>query len=182
MKQLDPTYEHPAYRVDFLVTCRTPKSVVQIVVEYDGWEFHFKQGENVHMGNHMRYMKDSDIERQLTLESYGYRFIRINRFNLGKDPVAMLDERLAKIVETATGEQHSKFVERLREQAQGMVNKEMRQCSRCESIKPLEAFFDKALKAGAGGHGRVCMECKIADVKTPSAKRPGRGWRSRRRW
>lgn len=182
LKQLDPTYEHPAYRVDFLVTCRTPKSVVQIVVEYDGWEFHFKQSDNVHVGNHMRYMKDSDIERQLTLESYGYRFIRINRFNLGKDPVAMLDERLAKIVETATGEQHSKFVERLREQAQGMVNKEMRQCSRCEGIKSLEGFFDKALKAGAGGYGRVCMECKVKAVKPSSTKSSSKSWRGRRRW
>lgn len=182
LKQLDPTYEHPAYRVDFLVTCRTPKGVVQIVVEYDGWEYHFKQSEGVHLGNHMRYMKDSDIERQLTLESYGYRFIRINRFNLGKDPVAELDERLAKIVETATGEQHSKFVDRLREQAQGMVNKEMRQCSRCDGIKLLEDFFDKALKAGAGGYGRVCMECKTESTKTTSTRSIGKVWRTRRRW
>lgn len=160
LKQLDPTYTHPAYRADFLVTCRTPKGTVQIIVEYDGFEYHFKKGTDIHIGNHMRYMKDSDVERQLTLESYGYRFIRINRFNIGRDPVATLDARLANIVETATGEQHSEFVERLRKQAAGMVNKEMRQCTRCKSIKPLEGFFDQSLKNGAGGVGRVCMACK----------------------
>jgi hypothetical protein len=41
-----------------------------------------------------------------------------------------------------------------------MVNKEMRQCTRCKSIKPLEGFFDQSLKNGAGGVGRVCMACK----------------------
>lgn len=182
LKQLDPMYEHPAYRVDFLITYRTPKDIVQIIIEYDGWEYHFKKGVDVHSGNHSRYMKDSDVERQLTLESYGYRFIRINRFNLGKDPVATLDARLKKIVETATGEQHSKIVEELREQAQGLVNKEKQQCSRCEGIKPREAFFDKALKNGAGGYGRVCMECKAKDVKVPTFKSTSRAWRGRRRW
>lgn len=171
LKQLDPTYQHPAYRVDFLVSCRTPKGVLQIVVEYDGWDYHFEQGRNVHVGNHQRYLKDADIERQLTLESYGYRFIRINRFNLGQDPVATLDERLARIVESTTGEQHSKFVERLREQAEGMMNNNMRQCGRCESIKPMQDFWDRTLKSGAGAYGRVCMACKGASANKPSGRR-----------
>lgn len=182
LRQLDPTYEHPAYRADFLVTCRTPKGVVQIVVEYDGWEYHFTKNKEVHVGNYMRYMKDSDIERQLTLESYGYRFVRVNRFNLGKDPVATLDTRLTKILETASGEQHSEFLKRLRDQAQGMVNNEMRQCSRCKGIKPMADFFDKTLKAGAGGHGRVCMQCKGGDTISSIARSTRGAWRGRRRW
>jgi len=106
LKQLDPTYEHPAWRVDFLLVCRTDKGTLHIVIEYDGFEFHFDKNKAgaVNVGNHERYLKDSDVERQLTLESYGYRFLRINRFNLGADPVATLDERLAKLVELATGE------------------------------------------------------------------------------
>lgn len=182
LKQLDPTYEHPAYRVDFLVTCQTPKGVVQIVVEYDGWEHHFQKGREVHVGNHQRYMKDSDVERQLTLESYGYRFIRLNRFNMGTDPVVTLNERLTRILEMATGEPHAKFVERLREQAEGMVNKEMRLCPRCEGIKPMSDFWDKSLKSGAGGYGRVCMTCKRGDARKITTSSRGYGWRSRRRW
>lgn len=162
LKQLDPTYEYPAWRVDFLLVCRTDEGTLHIVIEYDGFEFHFDKDKAraVNVGNHERYLKDSDVERQLTLESYGYRFLRINRFNLGEDPVATLDERLAKLVELATGEQRSQLLDRLRAQAKGIAAKEMKKCSRCKNIRPLKAFYDRALKGGEGGHGRVCMVCK----------------------
>lgn len=164
LRQLDPTYQHPAWRVDFLLTCRTPKGALLIVIEYDGFEYHFDAPRKaVHAGNHERYLKESDVERQLTLESYGYRFLRINRFNLGHDPVAALDERLAKLVELATGEQLSRFVERLRDQAEGLTNKEMKSCSRCGTIHPVAKFWDPELKGGQGGHGRICMDCKEKD-------------------
>jgi very-short-patch-repair endonuclease len=160
LRQLDPTYSHPSWRVDFLLTCKTDKGPLRIVVEYDGFEFHFQQNVDVHVGNHERYLKAEDVERQLTLESYGYRFLRINRFNLGSDPVATLDLRLAKLVEMATGEQTAHVVERLRQQAEGMMSKDMRQCTRCKDIKPLKSFFDQSLKDGAGSFGRVCIRCK----------------------
>jgi very-short-patch-repair endonuclease len=54
----------------------------------------------VNVGNHHRYMLEGDVERQLTLESYGYRFLRINRFNLGRDPVVTLSDRPERLVET----------------------------------------------------------------------------------
>lgn len=160
LRQLDPMYSHPSWRVDFLLTCKTDKGPLRIVVEYDGFEFHFQQNVDVHVGNHQRYLKAEDVERQLTLESYGYRFLRINRFNLGSDPVATLDLRLAKLVELATGEQTAHVVDRLRKQAEGMMSKDMRQCTRCKGIKPLKKFFDTSLKDGAGSYGRVCMGCK----------------------
>lgn len=183
LRQLDPSYEHPSWRVDFLITYRIERGPIYIVVEYDGFEFHFQEGAQVHVGNHQRYLRPEDVERQLTLESYGYRFLRINRFNMGKDPVATLDERLAKLVEMATGEQSAKIVERLRAQAEGMLNRDMRQCSRCSNIKPLEGFFDRALKGGEGGYGRVCADCKGAAraTSTRSAysgyRRHGSRWR-----
>jgi hypothetical protein len=62
---------------------------------------------------------------------------------------------VAKLVELATGEQSSRFVERLRAQAEGLTNKEMKPCSRCESIHPLAKFWDRSLKGGQGGYGRV---------------------------
>lgn len=164
LKQLDPTYQHPAWRVDFLLVCRTARGVLHIVIEYDGFEFHFDpaNASQVNVGNHERYLKDSDVERQLTLESYGYRFLRINRFNLGQDPVARLDDRLAKLVELATGEQSSKFLERMRAQAEGMVSKEMRQCSVCGNIHPLEKFADPSLKRG---YGIKCQDCKAQGLR-----------------
>jgi hypothetical protein len=173
LQQLDPTYQHPAWRVDFLLVCRTPKINLNIVVEYDGFEYHFdrENASKVNVGSHERYLKDADVERQLTLESYGYRFLRINRFNIGTDPVATLDARLAKLVELATGEQSSVFVERLRTQAAGITSREMKSCSRCQAILPQARFFDQTLKAGQGGYGRVCMDCKA------KARTAARSWR-----
>jgi len=182
LKQLDPTYEHPDWRVDFLVIYRTERGPIYIVVEYDGFEFHFQEGAQVHVGNHHRYLKPEDVERQLTLESYGYRFLRINRFNCGKDPVATLDERLAKLVEMATGEQSAQILERLQAQAEGMLNRDMRQCTRCSSIKPLEGFFDRALRGGQGGYGRVCADCKGAPKELAAAAGSYSPRRFRPRW
>lgn len=162
LKQLDPTYSHPSWRVDFLLTYRSAKGTLHFVIEYDGFEYHFQPGADVHVGNHERYLLPQDVERQLTLESYGYRFLRINRFNVGADPVRTLDERLLKLVELATGEQSAKIVERLQAQAEGMLKKDMKQCTRCTQIKPLQGFYDAQLKGGAGGYGRVCASCKGA--------------------
>lgn len=157
LRQLDPTYQHPAWRVDFLITFHAPKGTVQIVMEYDGFEFHFQKGRNVHVGNHERYLSEADVERQLTLESYGYRFLRINRFNLGKDPVATLSDRLKALVEMALGEPLPSTVDKITEVAAGLANKSKKTCSRCGEIKALTEFFDPALKRGTG---RICAACK----------------------
>lgn len=161
LRQLDATYEHPAWRVDFLVLIRTPKKLVQIVIEYDGFEHHFRKDAQVHVGNHERYLHEGDLERQLTLESYGYRFLRINRFNLGQDPVATMSARLMRLVDIAIGDQPvSASVERVQSQASGLADKTLRMCSRCRQIKEPTQFFDPDLGRGAGGYGRVCRSCK----------------------
>ena len=179
LRQLDPTYSHPDWRVDFLLTFRSGKGPVHVVIEYDGFEHHFQKNKQVHVGNHQRYLVEADVERQLTLESYGYRFLRVNRFNLGNDPVATLSERLTALIEVAVGEPVSKAVDAVLEQAAGLANKELKACSRCGKIQKLEAFYDPALKSGDGGHGRVCMDCKALEAADRAAH-PTR--RRRRRW
>ena len=42
-------------------------------------------------------MKDGDIYRQKILEGYGYKFLRINKFNIGDDPIQSLNDRLQKM-------------------------------------------------------------------------------------
>lgn len=163
LRQLDPFYQHPAWRVDVLVIVRTDKGAVQIVVEYDGFEHHFHKGRAAHVGNHERYLSEADVERQLTLESYGYRFIRTNRFNLGKEPVQTLSRRMYRILEVAGAEPVAEAVEHALEQAAGLANKEMKPCARCGVIREQSEFYDPALKGGAGSHGRVCMPCKTGE-------------------
>lgn len=181
LRQLDPTYQPPAWRVDFLITMQTDKGAVQIVIEYDGFQ-HFVKGKQVHVGNHERYLVEADVERQLTLESYGYRFLRINRFNLGRDPVQTLSERLYRMLEMAGAEPESSAVVAAVEQAQGLASKELKPCSRCGEIRDQAQFFDPSLKDGAGGFGRVCMPCKGEDAAKKSLVSTGRRKARRGRW
>jgi len=99
LRQLDPLYQHPQYKVDFLIVVTRPDAeTCRMVLEYDGFEFHFREHEFVTDLNYDQYYSEDDVERQLILESYGYRFIRLNRFNCGQDPVAFLDSQIAKHV------------------------------------------------------------------------------------
>ena len=179
LKQLDPTYKHPAYKVDFLLTYTHEQGIVHIVIEYDGFEYHFKQDAEIDAGNHSMYLTDSDIERQLTLESYGYKFIRINRFNLGKDPVKTLSDRLFRLVDSHFKDNTNEVVRALQTQASSLLNKTAKQCPICKEIKEHKDYFDQSLKDGAGGYGRNCMACKL--VAKPASTSPKRKFR-RRKW
>jgi very-short-patch-repair endonuclease len=160
LRQLDPTYRHPAYKVDFLMKISGLEKNVSIIIEYDGFKEHFTDLHEVDALNYDRYMKAEDVERQKVLESYGYRFLRINRFNLGKDPVRTLDERLIRIAQDVmqAAKPHA-FVETVKEQTNGLTNGDRRQCSVCGEVKLIEQFRDMNL---ARGYGRKCQTCKRA--------------------
>jgi len=70
-------------------------------MEYDGIEFHYKNPSDVTAQKLSQEFTEYDIARQLELESYGYRFIRINKFTLrpdapGKSDATMLSDILHK--------------------------------------------------------------------------------------
>jgi hypothetical protein len=94
LKSLDRNYSHPKYKVDFLLTFGKQK----IVIEYDGFNEHFIDRDEVNESNFDSYLKASDVYRQKVLEGYGYKFLRLNKFNLGKDPIKQLDGLLASAV------------------------------------------------------------------------------------
>lgn len=94
LKALDPTYSHPNYRTDFLMIYRDKENVKNLILEYDGFVEHFVDRENVNEFNYSHYYSESDIEREKILEGYGFPFMRFNKFNLGKNPVNDISERL----------------------------------------------------------------------------------------
>jgi very-short-patch-repair endonuclease len=181
LRQLDPTYRHPAYKTDFLLRYLGDK-MVSVVIEYDGFEHHFVSKEKVNAATFERYYKPEDVERQFVLESYGYRFLRVNRFNLGDDPVATLDGMLREIVEL-TGDRGEEVstVSKIKAQAQALGEKAAKLCSKCKAVKDLSAFFDPALGGGKGSHGRVCMNCK-SEAKQAVASPTVSSSPYRRRW
>ena len=160
LRQLDPTYQHPNYKVDFLIKIRGTDKSISIIIEYDGFKEHFTDLDEIDASNYGLYMKPEDVERQKVLESYGYRFLRLNRFNLGKDPVRTLDERLSRMAHDAlqAAKPHP-FIDKVKEETNGLANGDMRQCSVCDEVKSIDEFRDMKL---ARGYGRKCQSCKTA--------------------
>ena len=99
LKSIDPGYQHPKYKVDFLIRLTINSEVYQFIIEYDGFENHFINKDEVNALNWRSYLTPGDVERECILESYGYKMIRVNRFNLGSDPVSNLDKRLNDLID-----------------------------------------------------------------------------------
>ncbi len=72
----------PKYRVDFLMTFSKGGKEQTLILEYDGVEYHTKNPDIVTKHNFSQEYLDYDISRQIELESYGCRFLRLNKFNL----------------------------------------------------------------------------------------------------
>jgi len=72
----------PKYRVDFLMIFSENGKEQSLILEYDGVEFHTKDPDIVTKHNFSQQYLEYDLQRQLELESYGYHFLRINKFNL----------------------------------------------------------------------------------------------------
>ncbi len=169
LRQLDPTYRHPKYRVDFLLIFRsTDGAEKKIIIEYDGFKEHFLHLEGQpapEYGNY--YYSDEDVYRQKILEGYGYKFLRINRFNLGVDPIATLNDRLYKLIDPESQvslmPNDDPFLRGIDDAIRGLRQGKLKECPRCGQLKDLACFHDDSL---ASGLGRICTECKAKAVKS----------------
>lgn len=95
IRQLDPLADVPKYRSDFLFIYNDDSGKIHtVILEYDGYEFHFKDTGFVDEQNFDKFYVEKDIERQKTIESYGYRFIRLNKFLLREDPIFYINKQL----------------------------------------------------------------------------------------
>lgn len=99
LKQLDIAYNHPNYQVDFLLIFKDNHGYDhRIIIEYDGFQEHFSDDEGINEYNYQEYYSENDLFRQKVLEGYGYKFLRINKFNVGDNPIVTLDKRLHDLV------------------------------------------------------------------------------------
>ena len=91
----------PAYRVDFLMTLGGNGKEKSLIIEYDGLEFHTRNPDVVTAHNFDQEYLEYDVQRQLELESFGYTFLRINKFSLlprreGERPADVLSGMLER--------------------------------------------------------------------------------------
>jgi len=175
LRQLDPTYHHPDYCVDFLIRIRDGGQHHQMVLEYDGFEFHFEKGVPSGMINSSTwrtYLTAEDVEREKVLESFGVQMIRLNRFNLGKDPIATIDSLLRERLEGMLhGRKPHDLVAEVAEKAneieEGLKSGEYKRCKKCDRDLPLDMFRNSSAKSG---FARQCRECKA--TATPASSKP----------
>ncbi|MBI70780.1 MAG: hypothetical protein CME29_03540 [Gemmatimonadetes bacterium] len=94
LKILDPHYKDRLYCCDFFMTFTDGDEARSLIIEYDGFVEHFVDRENVNEFNYPHYYSEADVEREKTLESYGFPMLRINKFNIGKDPISFVSNQL----------------------------------------------------------------------------------------
>ena len=81
--------------------------------------------------------------------------IRINRFNMGSDPVSSLDKKLSDLIgEYANLKKKGETISRLQfktsENIEGLKEKTHKECRDCKLIKPLLSFYDPNLVSRYG--------------------------------
>ena len=179
LRQLDPGYRHPEYRVDFLLKIRsgTNKGVISIIIEYDGFKEHFTNLDKVDAYNHEDYYRPEDVERQKILEGYGYRFLRINRFNLGRDPVKTLDARLTKLAGDALQDTRPhEIINQVKETTSDLISGTKKVCKTCGQVRDIADFKDPELQHRTG---RKCLHCKKAEAAEKAQQQTARATRKR---
>jgi hypothetical protein len=185
LKQLDPAYRHAEYCVDFLIRISLDHQQYQMALEYDGFEFHFEKGTSFGLVNDRTwrtYLTADDLEREKVLESFGVPMIRLNRFNLGKDPVTTIDRMIRERLEgICNGNTPHDLVTKLADKAkkieQGLKAGEYKRCKKCDRDLPLDMFYDRNAKSGVS---RYCRDCKSAAEWTPYTSRYRHRYRFRR--
>ncbi|MFC1787766.1 AAA domain-containing protein [Patescibacteria group bacterium] len=157
LKQIEgKNYTHPNYRVDFLLIYKGVKEDEhKIIIEYDGFKEHFKELSDIDQYNYQQYYKDEDLYREKVLEGYGYKFLRINKFNLGDEPIETLNKGLLKL--TNEKNVNIDLISGIHDTVSKIQNGEMKECPKCNELKELVEFQDNSLKSG---YGRLCYECK----------------------
>ncbi|MGB4758959.1 MAG: AAA domain-containing protein [Candidatus Saccharimonadales bacterium] len=92
LKAFSKSYQKPAYKVYFLVSL----SDTPIVIEYDDLKEKFLQSDK--SGKDGAYLSEQDVYGQKVMESYGYHFLRLNKYNLGSNASGMLDKHLSHAI------------------------------------------------------------------------------------
>lgn len=162
IRQLDSSFTLPNYKVDFLMNYYEEGKTKTVILEYDGFEYHFQKDAEVNAYTYQYLYTEDDVERQKIIESYGYPFVRMNKFIVREDPIAFLEKEFQSIFKPIVKEE-SALQEEIQEMYQKIQNKEMKLCGKCKEMKELEEFYDEAL---VSKYGRNCMMCKKQKISS----------------
>tara|TARA_B100000700_G_C15060712_1_gene865552 strand:- start:1592 stop:6208 length:4617 start_codon:yes stop_codon:yes gene_type:complete len=168
LKTLDQTYNHPSYRTDFLMTLKDGNEIKKLIIEYDGFVEHFVDRDRVNEFNYSHYYNEDDVEREKILEGYGFPFLRLNKFNLGRDPIRKISKELESFFFSRNSQGLS---DSIKKQVGKLKSGELIYCPKCKKSKPKKEFEDKNLKKGIGRHCRVCKGLTNGKSRRPKRQR-----------
>ena len=138
------------------------------MIEYDGFKEHFGAASGVDATNYETYYSEEDVFRQKVLEGYGYRFLRVNRFNAGNDPIATLNTRIRLLLVSQPTMKGDTVLQSLHHTITQLKNGELKECPKCKEVRELKEFRDPKL---ASGVGRFCATCKGSKPSAASVRR-----------
>ncbi len=157
IKQIDPYADVKDYKTDFLLMYHATNGKTKcVVLEYDGFEYHFTNREQVNEWNYDQFYTEEDIERQKSIEMYGYPFIRLNKFIMRENPIGFLDKYITHHLKPFAETHNSGYTE----PEAVMDETKYRNCRKCGFKKPLEDFYDEKLKSKYARHCRSCKQAK----------------------
>jgi len=105
----------------------------------------------------LQYYTANHVEREKALEGYGYKFIRLNRFNIGKKPVEVLNSLIEKTLKKKSNPSTSISEQNIQKTLAGLHGGELKTCPKCKEVRPITDFMDPKLKSGKGRYCRVCV-------------------------
>lgn len=157
---IDSTYKHPMYRVDFLVRFAIDGRQRDIIIEYDGFEYHFQNWDKIDSGNWYEYLNPSDVEREHILESYGCKMIRLNKFNVGRNPIQTIDDKITKVLlefcETGDNLIKDRLLDPSRD-SDGVLLGTYRFCQKCNETKCRTKFHRLGITDGLANYCNDCV-------------------------
>jgi ssDNA-binding Zn-finger/Zn-ribbon topoisomerase 1 len=114
-------------------------------------------------------MSDGDVYRQKVLESYGYKFLRINKFNSGTNPVETLDKRLKEFTKPEL--KTNPWLSKIQTTIEDIQSGDLKECPKCKELRDVDDFKDASLSRGVG---RICKHCKSSTGSTSSSRSSSR--------
>ncbi|MFA6525385.1 MAG: AAA domain-containing protein [Patescibacteria group bacterium] len=167
LRQIDSYYDHPEYEVDFLLVYKDKQQKEhKVIIEYDGFREHFMDIDGITEFNFDSYYKEEDVYRQKVLEGYGYKFLRINKFNVGNKPIEVLNERILKLVNNEV--RKNNILVDVRNTVNGLEVGSMKECPKCKKVREFKDFEDYNLLSGYGRFCNVCKNKKVSKRKSRS--------------
>lgn len=159
IKQLDPYYEHPKYKFDFLLVYTNDKwKDTKIFFEYDDFENNVDSIENKNSDN---YLSESDVFKEKSMEAYWYKFLRVNDFSLWEYPERTLNSKLEELTGIKVNKKTDydwEILQDVQEIAKWLEDWTYKICNKCGEVKKLEEFYDSSLKTW---YSKNCHSCKV---------------------